>query len=413
MTSRLFASVFGVMLAFASGAQERAGAADALQGRLDALEAGLARDGAVSEADLPTVRQWLEQARQAVGRLDVARSFEADAAARIAGLEAVSARDVDASHAQWLRRLPATASRATLEAALQEAQTRIAEERRLLAEAPAQIGGGELSAPQGERLAELDARLDALQRQPPPLPMRSAVERLAIEAEIAAIQRERATSDLRWRQAEAQVAAAQTVIAELELRIATLQERISGSDQREVEALQRSLVETRESIADPFLRSVAESTEALAGRLAEQSARLVADRRAERAAELARENTARSLAAVQSRIGLDVAEESLGALLLAERRGLDKPDRLSARIAELRQEIATLRLQLLELPQQAEWPVPTQLGDDEIEAGTEGAAAPASASTMPSPRSCAASCGASVRPCSGSCPTPCSDALTP
>ncbi|MCK7594549.1 mechanosensitive ion channel domain-containing protein [Pseudomarimonas salicorniae] len=380
MTSRDAARAFMIALGLAllaqmspAGAQS---AADEFANRLESLEAAVKEEGAVAEADLPPTRQALLQARQSVERLRAAVEFDRTGAERVRRLEAAAARDVSEGHAEWLRGQPANPSRAALEAALQEAQTRIGEERQKLVAARARIGSGEAGVFSSERLAELDARLDALARQPAPLPPKIQAEQLSAQAEIAAIQREQAGAELRWRESQAQLAAAQTAIAMLELRIAALQERIAGSDLRAARQLQETLAETRRNIEDPFLNSVAEDTEALAGRLLEQIERLAEDRQVERSTELAREAAARSLTAVRSRIGVDASGESLGALLLAERRGLDKPQRLLARLESLRADIAELRLRLLELPREAQWPVRPDQGDDE-----PAAAAPADSAT--------------------------------
>lgn len=374
MTSRAFAAVALILLAMLPSRLPAADSATDLQTQLQALEAVLGEPGALTEADLPAARQMLQQARQSIDRLRAASDLEKDAAARIRALEASATRDVAASHAAWLRRQSTGAPRSDLETALADARARITEQRQTLATARAQLGSGELSESQSARLAELGAALDQLSRLPAPLPPRQAIDRLAAEAETAAIQRERATAELRWRQAQAQLGAAQTEIAELELRIAALQERIAGSDQRDVAALLDDLRRTRDSIDDPFLSSVAAGTLALGDRLGEQIGRLADERQAERQAELAREQASRSLSAVQSRIGIDAAGESLGALLLAELRSLEKPERLQARISELRGEIARARLRLLELPRDAEWPVRREDADDEP-ASPEAAAA--------------------------------------
>lgn len=365
MTSRVRAALLFALLALLAHSPAGAQSVDEMQARLQNLEATLGESGSLPESEQPAARQAMLQARQALDRLKAALEFEKQAAARIRALEGSAAQDVAAAHATWLRRNAAGATRAALDAALADAQMRISEQRQLLATARAQLGSGELSDSQSARLAELGAALDQLSRLPAPLPPRQAIQQFAAEAETAAIQRERATSEQRWRQAQAQMGAAQTEIAELELRIAALQERIAGSDQREAAALLDDLAQTREKIDDPFLSEVAENTLALGQRLAAQIVQLAADREDERQTELAREQASRALSAVQSRIGIDAAGESLGALLLAERRGLEKPERLQARIDTLRGEIAAIRLRLLELPRDAEWPVRIEDADDE------------------------------------------------
>lgn len=326
--------------------------------RLRDLEASLQGGGAdspLAAADQEALAAARRDAKSALERLREAEDLPRAAAKQLPQLQAQASADLGRSLAEWQRRLPAAANVDALEAALRQEQEALAAQRQTLQAARSELIAVDSLPLTGNRASQLTLQLDRLRREAGEATSgdgtRNALERMAIELELAALEEESTTVEIRRGFAQAKVDAAEVRIAELEQKVAVLQQRLAGSAERRAAALVEEFAAVRDASAEhPALREGAERNLALATELQQRSADLGAARERVLALQQERERTTSALETVRSRLGIVAAGDALGRVLLAERQRLGNPARLQSELDEVRTQLAAARLRLLELP---------------------------------------------------------------
>jgi potassium-dependent mechanosensitive channel len=346
------------LLLGAAGAAAAGPLADDWARRLAEAEAAL--DAAIKAEQVPAAEQESltaarRDARAALERLRAAEDLPRQVASEAPKLEAIAADNLAQRLRDWERRLPSASQVDALEASLREQQEALAAQRQALQAARGALVAIDSAPLSGARASELSLRLDRLRRSATDSAAdHAAIERLALELELAAVEEEAAVVETRRRLARAQIDAAQTRIAEHERKAAVLQARLAGAAESVATALVEEVTAALDAAGDdPELRLAAERNLALALELQQRSAALDDARQRALRLQQERERTANALDTVRSRLGIEAAGDALGRILLAERQRLGNPARMQRELGDLRSELAATRLRLLELPDEA------------------------------------------------------------
>ncbi|MGQ0801947.1 MAG: mechanosensitive ion channel domain-containing protein [Pseudomarimonas sp.] len=220
-----------------------------------------------------------------------------------------------------------------------------------------------------EQQAELQLQVDALKRRvespsaaagDEPLALQQAQQALlkaelrARSVELALHVLERDTAPARRVHAELALRHAQRELGEREQRVKVLQAlsatRQSDAMQAMLERLQTQV--ERHADSDALLKVAAATSLTMGRSLAATSAALTELRDGELARVNARDAVAGALRDTQARLAVEGQDDSLGPILVLERRRLGSPDVIQRRLDEVRQALSGARLQQIALADQ-------------------------------------------------------------
>lgn len=329
----------------------------AAQGNLaDARRAELTRQlDAASEADALATHLMAEATR-------IAAEAKSEPA-RIAALESGLERDPTEAFREWRQALdtrqPSQLSQLLSE--LRAAAINDAENSRAL---DAELDG------LLQRPATLAQELDQARRNLEAIAPASAANDTEAERLVASLvsQAEQRQLQARIEKLSAERAALPDHTRRLELEQRTLQRHLALT-QRQIEVLESLLAqntdaelsqlgarleaEAEQAASDPLLAAQAQRNLALWQQLADSEAdsRRVAEQT--RTAQSRAAETAESLRNTRSRLALGDADETVGLILLNERRRLENPLLISQSLAQARRKLAQVQLRLIDLDEQA------------------------------------------------------------
>ncbi len=330
--------------------------------------------GGLSEAQASTASAALDSAAafedQAQSAIDASGALlEAVATANReqTGLERALEISTTDTFRAWRSTLPANIAGAELETRLEAER---AEVQRLRAEVSDFRGALSTQSSNAladiERNAELQLQIEALQRSldaPPangsdlPLAVQQAqqatqrAELRALSAELARGTLDRETAPLRRTHLELKLRRAQRDLGDHEQRVEVLQ---AISSLQQTDSLQPLLarLEAEAKVhaeGDSLLHLAAKDTLSLGRDLAATTRALIELQEDESARANARDGVAAALRDTRARLAVEGQDDSLGQILVLERRRLGSPDVVARRLDEVRQSLTRARLQLIAL----------------------------------------------------------------
>ncbi len=356
------APLLAIFLVLALPAMSPAAAAPGPLSSLRSALSGLADPQKQAATDLLDAA---EADRARAGELSAEReALLAEAAAAPAKLERLNAeRQVDraASLAQWQARLPAQASVETLEGLLETERAAAAQLRDRIAALTVELtrtisAPGDDTAVAGERqrrIEALSAPVPATADEPPAV---AAARRARVEAELAKLQAEaalestrRELAGTRQRLQERELRVLRHQLAGHEPRQDLLQQRIADLGRQELRALVASLEPPAEAVASALFAETARGNLRLGQEMLQVNEALADDRRALAVQDTALQRDLAALRDSRTRLELGGRSEQIGIWLWAELRRLEPERRLGQRLDDIRQELASLRLRLIDL----------------------------------------------------------------
>ncbi len=327
------------------------------------------------------------QAAEATAALDAAAGFEgqADIAIQSSGAlrEALASaqrerggllRGIAGTTAQsfraWRQSLPDDIDTAALESQLANERAEVLLLRAAVTDLRQTLGNQAVDVLSDiERDAELKLQIDALKRRietPAPatsdeplalLQARQALQKAELRAQSAELARrklERETAPARREHIELQLRDAQRDLGEREQRVEVLQ---ALSSTRQSDAMRQLLADLEAQAqsfndAEALLREQAKANLEMGKALAATTGSLASLRQGESARAAARDVVAAALRDTRARLAIDGQDDSLGPMLVLERRRLGSPAVIQRRLDEVRQALTKARLQQISLTDQ-------------------------------------------------------------
>lgn len=240
----------------------------------------------------------------------------------------------------------------TARASLQETLTRLNVQADELAQRPA--------AARAE-VADLQTRLDAVLVPEAGQELASKVEReaalaqtRALRAQMAALVSEQVNIDALMAGADARKRERQRALAQRNERVSVLEQLIAERSDSELAQERERLKRAAASYAGaaPAIRDLANENLASGDALTLQTKRLAALREQSQRIDEQSSNVATALQNAKARIAIGGVTESVGMLLLAERRRLSNPSQLRAQLTALQRESAEVQLAQISLSEE-------------------------------------------------------------
>jgi len=343
---------------------------------VEAARASIERGGLSEEqlqqanAALDAARAHEDQAQAAILASAALREAAASAERETRQLERELAQPSERSFQEWRRALPVDIDGDQLESQLASERAEVLLLRAEVTDLRQTLGSQATDVLSDiERDAELQLQIEALKRRietpatiaaDEPLAMQQArlaqqkAELRAQSAELARRQLERETAPARRGHLELRLRRAQHDLSDREQRVEVLQ---AQSLARQNDAMKELLARLQGQVdahaeGDPLLRNTATDTLEI-GRTLASTMQAIAALRADEASRLnERDSVAAALRDTQARLAVEGQDDSLGQILVLERRRLGSPDIILGRLEDVRQALTRARLRQIALGDQ-------------------------------------------------------------